>query len=356
MADSKELAKSARMTLSQGLSALQSDEHGPASLGEVIEHIAATMGILHRIEKAGTGAPDQVETALANVRTVLDKLQSLTDAHTSVEPAMEAVAGSLSKIFLLAKALKAEASVPSAAASKLATPAAGASSSEEAATMAFRAIPRSAVQPPTAQTAAQPSAQPSAQPAAQPSAQPAAAAPRAKDTASPRSTRSGKSNTGRMAATPQPAAAAHAAAPQPAAAVQPAAPQPAAAAQPAAKGAANVGSTGEKKGTRTFDVELGAHSGSNFYKGLSGNDVIDHGGLFVATYTIPTVGTAVTLHIMMPGDLEFDADGVVQWTRDTRGGESEPGFGARITRIASEGKQLVYRYVRNREPIFYDDM
>jgi hypothetical protein len=109
-------------------------------------------------------------------------------------------------------------------------------------------------------------------------------------------------------------------------------------------------------GAKIVDVELGAHSGSNFYKGLSGNDVIDHGGIFVATYHIPKVGTPVALKLLLPGDLEFLADGVVQWTRETRGGESEPGFGARITRISPEGRQLVYRYVRNREPMFYDDM
>ena len=39
-----------------------------------------------------------------------------------------------------------------------------------------------------------------------------------------------------------------------------------------------------------------------------------------------------------------------------RSGEAVPGFGARITRISAEGRQLVYRYVRNREPMFYDDL
>jgi hypothetical protein len=64
----------------------------------------------------------------------------------------------------------------------------------------------------------------------------------------------------------------------------------------------------------------------------------------------------VSLRIHLPGDLEFLGDAVVQWTRETGSGESEPGFGARFTRISDEGRQLVHRYVRNREPIFYDDM
>ena len=105
-------------------------------------------------------------------------------------------------------------------------------------------------------------------------------------------------------------------------------------------------------------VELGTHSVSNFYKGLGGNDVIEHGGLFVATYRIPKLGANVKLRVLLPGDLEFLATGVVQWIRDPHsGGESsEPGFGARFTQITPEGRQLVYRYTRNREPMFYDDL
>lgn len=104
-------------------------------------------------------------------------------------------------------------------------------------------------------------------------------------------------------------------------------------------------------------VELGTHSTSNFYKGLSGNDVIEHGGIFVATYKIPKLGVTVNLRVLLPGDYEFQATGVVQWIREAgSSGDSEPGFGARFTHIAQDGKQLVYRYTRNREPMFYDDL
>lgn len=105
-------------------------------------------------------------------------------------------------------------------------------------------------------------------------------------------------------------------------------------------------------------VELGAHSASNFYKGLGGNDVIEHGGLFVATYRIPKIGTTVMLRVLLPGDYEFTASGTVQWTREpSEGNDSfDPGFGARFTQITPEGRQLVYRYTRNREPMFYDDL
>lgn len=102
-------------------------------------------------------------------------------------------------------------------------------------------------------------------------------------------------------------------------------------------------------------ADLGAHSPTNFYKGLSGNDIIDHGGLFVSTYVAPKIGTPIRLKVSLPGGYEFEANAVVKWTREL-GGDAAPGFGAQFTAITPEARQLVYRYVRNREPIFHDDL
>jgi hypothetical protein len=104
-------------------------------------------------------------------------------------------------------------------------------------------------------------------------------------------------------------------------------------------------------------AELGAHSPSNFYKGLSGNDIIDHGGLFVSTYRLPKIGQPVRLRVSLPGGYEFEANAVVRWRREASdaGNDAPPGFGAQFTEITAEARQLVYRYVRNREPLFHDD-
>jgi hypothetical protein len=105
-------------------------------------------------------------------------------------------------------------------------------------------------------------------------------------------------------------------------------------------------------------AELGAHSPSNFYKGLSGNDIVDHGGLFVSTYKLPKLGQKVRLRVSLPGGYEFEANAVVRWRREASdaGSDAPPGFGAQFTEITSEARQLVYRYVRNREPMFHDDL
>jgi hypothetical protein len=105
-------------------------------------------------------------------------------------------------------------------------------------------------------------------------------------------------------------------------------------------------------------AELAAHSPSNFYKGLSGNDIVDHGGLFVSTYKLPKLGQPIRLRVSLPGGYEFEANAVVRWRREANdaGSDAPPGFGAQFTEITSEARQLVYRFVRNREPMFHDDL
>ena len=108
------------------------------------------------------------------------------------------------------------------------------------------------------------------------------------------------------------------------------------------------------------EAALGAHSVTNFYKGLSGNDVVDAGGIFVATYQIPPHGQNLIIKVSMPGGYEFEARGLVAWSREVAAGneqlDAQPGFGAQFTEISNEGRQLIYRYVRNREPLFHDDL
>jgi uncharacterized protein (TIGR02266 family) len=136
-----------------------------------------------------------------------------------------------------------------------------------------------------------------------------------------------------------------------AAAAQQRAPQ--AAAAPAPRAAGPVGDV------TPINAELGTQSATNFYKGLSGNDIVDHGGLFVSTYMVPKLGTNVRLKVSLPGGYEFEANAVVAWSReasDAGGDGAPPGFGAKFTQITQEARQLIYRYVRNREPLFHDDL
>ena len=322
MSDAVTLARTARESLSRGLSALQGDPNVPPHLLELAAPIAQAMGALHQIERSGgVQSGPNAQAALANIQTALAQLQAQPVQHPAVGGALEAVAGALGSVHAL---------VRSAAA-----PAAPAPQPQPQP----QAQPKPQAQP-QAQPRPQPQPQPQAQPQAQPKPQPQQPQPQMQQPQ------------------PRPAPVQAAPAPQPR---QPSArPQPASAprqavAQPAPQNQRPKAPSGDFS---PVTAELGAHSPSNFYKGLSGNDIIDHGGLFVSTYRLPKIGQPVRLKVSLPGGYEFEANAVVRWRREPSdaGDSAPPGFGAQFTEITPEARQLVYRYVRNREPLFHDDL
>jgi hypothetical protein len=345
MSDPATTARTAREALSRGLNALQSDPSIPPSLVELAAPIAQSMGALHQIERTnGAQLLPHANVALENVRGALAKLQLDTSAHPAVAVAIESVASSLGLVHALSKL--ANPAPAQAAPIPLVQHAAPQQAPQQAAPV-YQPPPQQAApayvqqqapqqayqQPPQQQQPHFPPPQ-AHQPAPQQHFQqrdPFAAPPQQGGGASP------------LAAT----AFAPAAAPQQAYG-QPPAPVP----SPGVGG----GAAGDMP---VFNADLGAQSTTNFYKGLSGNDIIDHGGLFVSTYMIPKIGTPVRLKISLPGGYEFEANAVVRWRREaseSSGSDAPPGFGAQFTQITTEARQLVYRYVRNREPLFHDDL
>jgi hypothetical protein len=57
----------------------------------------------------------------------------------------------------------------------------------------------------------------------------------------------------------------------------------------------------------------------------------------------------------MPGGYQFQALAIVKWSRAAGAGDSVPGYGCTFRSLSSDARQLVYRYARNREPLFHDD-
>jgi hypothetical protein len=335
MSDPVSAARAARESLARGLGALQSPGV-PPHLMAVAEPVAHAMSALHQIEATHGGAAAQAGgAALAATRQALATLQASAGQHPAVDHALEAIAGSLGLIHQLSQAVQPPAVSPYAGTMVAGNP--GQGYPQQPPQPHFG----TATQPSAAGFQARPEAPPQvayAQPPVQqpPQAwQPQAAPPPAYQ---------------QPAAPPQqPPAQAYQQPPQAPAAQAPATARAAAPAVPPPVAA--------PPGALRLEAELGAHSGTNFYKGLSGNDVIDSGGIFIATYQIPPIGQQVSLRVSMPGGYEFEALGVVRWTRDTTdGGDGKPGFGAQFTQITPEGRQLVYRYVRNREPLFHDDL
>lgn len=257
MSDPVTTSRTARESLARGLNALQADPSVPPHLVELAAPIAQAMGALHQIERSSQLVP-HAEVALTHVRGALAKLQAQPANHPAVAAALEAVASSLSLVHALGKMANGPAPQPAPA--------------------------PQAAPPPQAQqpnTAAMPQRAPVAQPAPQPMvARDPFAAP------------------GPQAAPP---VAFHGAPPPAGPPATPSMPVPA----PPPAGNAPV-----------IAADLGAHSPTNFYKGLSGNDIIDHGGLFVSTYVPPKVGSPVRLKVSLPGGYEFEANAVVKWVRE----------------------------------------
>ncbi len=330
------LARTARENLARGLGALQSPGV-PAQLLNAAEPVAQAMNALHRIEMSRGGPPAEAQGALVQVRKALSDLQASGVRHVAVDQATEAIAGALGLVHQLA-GLMAQASVMPAPP-----------------TQPSGSFPAAVEHAPQVAVVNQP---PWQQPPQQQPANPVAATQLASNWGGQTAPVGGHVWNPPPQAAPQPApqpvwqpppGAVHAAPPQAAPAPAPA--YPAAAHKPAEP------MTGPG-GALRYEAELGAHSSTNFYKGLSGNDVIDSGGIFIATYNIPSVGQPLSVKVCLPGGYEFEASAVVRWTRDSpqSGADSSPGFGAQFTQISAEGRQLVYRYVRNREPLFYDDL
>jgi hypothetical protein len=318
------LARTARESLARGLGALQTPG-APPHLMASAEPIANAMSALHRIEGSrGNVGPEVGAAALAAVRQALSQLQSSPVAHPAVDEAMEAIASSLGAVHQLSQGLQAKPSMAPAPP-----------------TQPSNAFQAPQAPPPQVAVVAPPPGYPQAAPQAYPPPAPQAEWQRTQAAQPP----------------PQPAWPQQQAAPAPQ--HQYAMPTggqtqyypPTGAPQQAPAGAA-------PGGMLRVQAELGAHSTTNFYKGLSGNDVIDSGGIFVATYNLPAIGQPLIIKVSLPGGYEFEAQGVVRWTRESpqSGADSPPGFGAQFTQISAEGRQLVYRYVRNREPLFHDDL
>jgi uncharacterized protein (TIGR02266 family) len=307
-------SKSARENLSRGLNALQGDASVPPQLVELAAPIAQAMGALHQIEKTNQIAP-HADTALNHLRGALNQLQTHPQAgHPAVAKALEAVASSLSLVHQLTRMGNAPAPAPAPQAPPAHVPHQGAPQQLQP----QHVQPQAAANKGSTQAMAQKQAMPGGAPQQQPAP---VIQQRSPDPFAARDP---------FAAAPSPAG-------PPA---TPSMPVPA----PPAQG-----------NMQLIAADLGAHSPTNFFKGLAGNDIIDHGGLFISTYVSPKIGTAVRLKVSLPGGYEFEANAVVKWVRE-QGGDAPPGFGAQFTGITNEARQLVYRYVRNREPLFYDDL
>jgi uncharacterized protein (TIGR02266 family) len=101
-----------------------------------------------------------------------------------------------------------------------------------------------------------------------------------------------------------------------------------------------------------LDVSLG--SDHNFYSGFAEN--LSAGGVFIATHLLRPVGEKVEVCIHLPNGEEIRAHGEVRWVRIFNAeSDTPPGIGVRFAELDPGCEKAIESFLREREPIFFDD-
>lgn len=103
-----------------------------------------------------------------------------------------------------------------------------------------------------------------------------------------------------------------------------------------------------------LEVDIGLHSETNFFAAYG--DDVSEGGLFVATYDLLPVGSALTLSFVLPHGPQIVVRGRVAWLREADAFDTElhPGMGVVFLDLDERGLAAIREYMRRRAPIFYD--
>lgn len=101
-------------------------------------------------------------------------------------------------------------------------------------------------------------------------------------------------------------------------------------------------------------TDIGFLGDTNFYTGFSGN--VSDGGLFVATYDLLPVGTALTVSFVLPDGHQVFAEGQVAWLREGISLDSDltPGMGIAFERLRQEDHRAISGFMQRRTPMFVD--
>ncbi len=130
-------------------------------------------------------------------------------------------------------------------------------------------------------------------------------------------------------------------------------PNPAAAASGAGAAAAAAQNGGGS--LPRFDAAVDFQSPSNFYRWRVDADVVNEGGVFIATRRrVPSLGAQVLLRLTLPGGVELEARAVVEWARPAAHHGGAPGFGARFVELPTYARQLVDHFVAKRQPLVFE--
>jgi uncharacterized protein (TIGR02266 family) len=106
-----------------------------------------------------------------------------------------------------------------------------------------------------------------------------------------------------------------------------------------------------------FRVDLDVSIGSehNFYAGFAEN--LSAGGVFVATHLLKPVGEKLEMCVNLPDGLgTVVGEGEVRWLREyNESSDTPPGMGIRFIHFEAGSLEAIDRFLKAREPLFFDD-
>jgi uncharacterized protein (TIGR02266 family) len=106
----------------------------------------------------------------------------------------------------------------------------------------------------------------------------------------------------------------------------------------------------------SLDADIGLHSATQFFTGLSGD--VSRGGLFVATWAPLPLGTEVTVSFVLPGGYQITAPGRVAWLKEpqtsTENSEDTPGMGVRFTTLSDADREAIEQFLARRPAMLHE--
>jgi len=115
------------------------------------------------------------------------------------------------------------------------------------------------------------------------------------------------------------------------------------------------GPRGQHRRTRRVPVCLGVgfDSDSSSFSGVTSD--ISEGGLFVATHSLPPVGSEIELRFSLPAGPELHARGVVRWLRDANDADAAPpGIGVQFNALPEHDLSAIRAFIDEWEPAFFE--
>jgi len=90
----------------------------------------------------------------------------------------------------------------------------------------------------------------------------------------------------------------------------------------------------------------------HFFAGLTLD--ISSGGLFIATYHLLPVGTALSLSFQLPDEVRLSVRGEVRWVRCASEGHERPGMGVAFKELSAEALVAISDFCAERPPLYID--